>query len=64
MVFKSLFQSRKFWLAALAVVNTLVSYYLDIPAEVWGSVDALLVSVIVGITAEDAALKASGTFEK
>lgn len=55
-----LWKSSKFWLAVLGVVNTLVSHYLDIPPEVWASVDALLLTVIVSITAEDAAAKLRG----
>lgn len=60
--FKLLFQSRKFWMAVLGVINTLVGYYLHLPQEVWVSINALLLVVIVGITAEDAAEKASGTY--
>lgn len=57
---KSLLKSRKFLLAVLGVVNTLVSHYLDVPTEVWASVDALLLAVIAGIAAEDVAEKRAG----
>ena len=52
-----LLHSSKFWLAVLGVVNTIASYYLNIPDEIWASVDALLVTVIVTIAAEDVAEK-------
>jgi xanthine/uracil/vitamin C permease (AzgA family) len=56
-VFSWLFKSRKVLIAALGVVQTLVLHYLDIPPAVWASIDALLVAVITGITAEDVAEK-------
>jgi uncharacterized Tic20 family protein len=49
----SLFRSRKFLVALLGVITTLVSHYLNIPAEVWASIDALLLTVIAGIAYED-----------
>jgi hypothetical protein len=57
MAIMGLLRSRKFMLAVLGVVNTLVSHYLDIPPDVWQSVDALLLAVIAGIALEDAAAK-------
>jgi hypothetical protein len=59
-ILKSLLRSRKVLLAILAVVQTLVAHYLDIPTEVWASVDALLVVLIGAIAYEDAAEKSSG----
>lgn len=55
----TLLKSRKFLLAILGVINTLVSHYCNIPAEVWASIDALLLAVIAGIAAEDSAEKFS-----
>lgn len=52
-----LLKSSKFWLAVLGVINTLVSYYLNVPAEVWASVNALFLTVIITVCAEDVALK-------
>ena len=57
---KSLLKSRKVLLACLAVINTLVSHYLEIPAEVWQAVDALIIVLIAAIAAEDAAQKSAG----
>jgi len=54
-----LLKSSKFWLAVLGVVNTLVSHYLNIPVEVWASVDALFLVVIASICAEDVATKSN-----
>ena len=55
---KSLLRSRKVLLAALGVVQSLVLEYLNIPSEVWLSINALLIAVIAGIAHEDAASKA------
>jgi hypothetical protein len=52
------FKSRKFWLAVLGVAQTLVLHYLDVPKEVWGAINALLITVITGIAIEDAGAKA------
>lgn len=54
---QALLHSRKFLLLVFGVVQTLVAYYADIPAEVWASIDALVVAVIAGIAHEDAAEK-------
>lgn len=59
---KELLMGRKFWLAVVALVQTCVFAFTDVPHVLWLSIDALLVSVIVTIAWEDAALKASGTF--
>jgi hypothetical protein len=58
---KSLLRSRKVLLAVLGVVNTLVSHYLEIPADVWVSIDALLVVLIASIAYEDGNEKAGYT---
>lgn len=54
-VFYCLFTSRKFWLALLAVIQTIVSHYFNVPVEVWASIDALAAVVIVTIAYEDGA---------
>lgn len=50
---KALLLSRKFLLAVVAVINTLVSHYASIPVEVWASIDLLLGVVIASIAYED-----------
>lgn len=50
---QSLLHSRKFLIALLGVITTLVSHYLHIDPEVWASIDALLLTVIAGIAYED-----------
>lgn len=50
---KSLLYSRKFLLAVLALVQTLVLKYLHIDAEVWQSVNAVLIVLIASIAVED-----------
>jgi hypothetical protein len=57
-----IFKSRKFWLAVFAVVQTVVSHYLQIPQDIWVSINALIVVVILGITVEDAAEKSARTY--
>ena len=58
---QSLLRSRKFLLAVLGVISTLVAHYLDIPKDVWLSIDGLLLAVIAGIAVEDAAEKSATT---
>lgn len=57
---KSLLGGRKFWLAVVALLQTIVMAFTDVPLELWLSVDALLVAVIVTIAWEDAAMKSTG----
>ena len=58
---KSLLKSRKVLLAILGVVQTAGSIYLDLPAELWVSINGLLVTLIGAIAYEDAAEKKAGT---
>jgi hypothetical protein len=53
-------RSRKVMLAVIALIHTLAAYYLSVPAEVWGAIDALFLAVIAGIAHEDAAEKKAG----
>lgn len=52
-VLRSLFASRKFWLTLFGVVQTVVSHYVQIPAEVWVSINALVVIVVGSIAYVD-----------
>ncbi|HUV82891.1 MAG TPA: hypothetical protein VMW53_07450 [archaeon] len=54
---KSLKYSRKFWLAAFGVVQTLVLYFLKVPDEIWQSIATLVGVLIASIAVEDAATK-------
>jgi hypothetical protein len=56
----ALLHSRKVLLAMAGVAQTLIAHYFDIPAEVWASIDGLLVVVIGAIAHEDAAEKRGG----
>lgn len=59
---EALLRSRKFWLAIVGVVQTIVfQYFPDFPKEVWISINALLGILIAAIAVEDAAEKASTT---
>lgn len=57
---KSLLMGRKFWLAIVALLQSVIFSFTTLPKELWLSVDALLVAVIVTIAWEDSAFKASG----
>lgn len=51
----SLLKNRQFWLAVLALIQTLLLNYLGVPAEIWASIDAILVIVIANYTVEQVA---------
>lgn len=51
-----LLKSKQFWVAILALIQTLVLNYLHVPAEIWASIDAILVIVIATFTVEQVAL--------
>ena len=55
-----LLHSRKFWLAVFAVVQTVVLHYVDVPQDIWVSINALVIVLIGGIAIEDAAEKRAG----
>lgn len=51
-----LLKSKQFWVAVLALIQTLVLNYLNVPAEIWASIDAILVVVIGTFTVEQVAM--------
>lgn len=52
--FKSLLHSRKFWLAVLALVQTILFQFVpDFPDSVWVSINGVLVVLIATIAWED-----------
>jgi predicted choloylglycine hydrolase len=54
----ALLRSRKFWLAVIAVVQTIVfQFYPEFPPAMWQAIDGLLAVLIAGIAIEDAAEK-------
>jgi arginine exporter protein ArgO len=56
--FKRLLYSSKFWLAVLALVQTVIFQFVpDFPEAVWQAIDAVLAVVIASIAAEDFAAK-------
>lgn len=57
----ALLRNRQFWVAVLALLQTVVLNYLNVPAEIWASIDAILVVVIGVYTVEQVAqIKAEG----
>ena len=59
-VLKLLLRSRKFWLAVFGVIQTVVFHYIDVPQDVWMSIDALVGVLIATIAVEDYAEKRGG----
>jgi len=58
---KNLLKSRKFWLAVVGVVQSILFHFMpDFPDGVWVSVNALIAILIGAIAYEDAAAKRSG----
>lgn len=57
----ALLRNRQFWVAVLALLQTVVLNYLNVPAEIWASIDAILVVVIGAYTVEQVAqIKSEG----
>ena len=55
--FKALLYSRKFWLAAVGVAQTVAGHYLTLPLDVTMSINGLLAVVIAAIAWEDGPTK-------
>jgi hypothetical protein len=56
--FETLWRSRKFWLAVVAVAQTVVFALIpNFPDEVWQAIDVTLLWLIGTIAVEDAASK-------
>jgi hypothetical protein len=52
--FSSLLHSRKFWLAVVALAQTLLFQFVpDFPENVWISINAVLIVLIASIAYED-----------
>ena len=51
-------RSRKFWIAIVAIIQTVVfSAFPDFPEEIWMAIDQLAGVLIVAIAVEDVAAK-------
>ncbi|MCW7072203.1 MAG: hypothetical protein OCU12_07780 [Methanophagales archaeon] len=62
--FRSLWRSRKFLIALLAVIQTVLFQFVpDFPESVWLSIDGLAAVVIAGIALEDAGEKLGSSIE-
>jgi arginine exporter protein ArgO len=58
----SLLKSRKFWLAVVGVIQTVVLHYVEVPQDIWIAIDLLIGVVIAGIAIEDAAEKSARVY--
>lgn len=64
-VLQLLLRSRKFWLAVVALAQTILFQFIpDFPQEVWIAIDGVLVVLIGSIAVEDAAEKSAGSVEE
>jgi hypothetical protein len=52
-----LLKSRKFWIAIIAVVQTILLDGLGVSMEIWGIIDGIAAVLIGSIAWEDAAAK-------
>jgi hypothetical protein len=50
----TLLKSRSFWLAVVAVLQSVVLYFLNVPESIWISINALIAVVIAALTVDDA----------
>ena len=50
---KPFWKSRKFWYAVFGCVSTIILYYVDVPKEIWISIDALVGVLIASVAYED-----------
>jgi hypothetical protein len=51
----ALLKNRTFWLAVVALLQTLVLNYFKVPQDIWVAIDAILLVVIGSLTVEEAA---------
>ena len=51
----AILKSRNFWLAVVGVLQSFLFYYIDVPQELWLSIDVLIGVLITAFTVEDAA---------
>lgn len=59
----ALFRSRKFLLALVGVIQTVVfQFFPEMPDELWQAINTILLVLISMIAVEDAAAKLNGTF--
>jgi hypothetical protein len=61
MAFKSLMTSRRFWLAVVAVLTTVVAQYVpNFPPAIWQAVLGLVGLLVVALTVDDVAAVRAG----
>jgi len=51
-MFLTVIRSSEFWLAVLALVQTVLLNYLEVPADIWQAVNAILLVLIGALTAD------------
>jgi len=51
---KLLLTNKQFWLAVLALVQTLALNYLGVPQDVWQAINLILITLIAALTVDGA----------
>ena len=59
-----IYKKASFWLAVVGVLQSFLFYYVDVPKELWISVDALIGIVIASLTINDAVVRISDSLRE
>ena len=63
-MFKTLIESAEFWLAIVALAQTILLNYLGVPSDIWQAVNAILLVMIGALTADRATMNISRTISR
>lgn len=63
-MFYTIIRSAEFWLAVLALVQTILLNYLGVPADIWQGVNAILLVMIGALTVDRATTNVSRTISR
>ena len=63
-MFYTIITSAEFWLAVLALVQTILLNYLGVPADIWQGVNAILLVMIGALTVDRATTNVSRTISR
>jgi hypothetical protein len=63
MALQSLLKNKAFWLAVVALLQTILLNYLNVPNDIWISINAILMVLIAAFTIDDAARSVSNSMK-
>ena len=63
-MFHTLITSAEFWLAVLALFQTILLNYLGVPSDIWQGVNAILLVMIGALTVDRATTNISRTISR